>query len=58
MAGEAALVPELECEADEWVSLGVEERGDGGGIDAAGHGHGDGIEGRHERVLPRIMRRD
>ncbi len=42
-AGEAALVPELEGEADDGVSLGVEQRSGGGGVDAAGHGHGDEV---------------
>ncbi len=32
--GEATLVPELEGEADEGVALGVQECGDGGGIDS------------------------
>ena len=45
VAGEAALVPELEGEADESVALGTEERGDGGGVDSAGHGYGDGLGG-------------
>ena len=43
VGGEAALVPELEGEADEGVALGVQERGDGGGVDASGHGYGDGV---------------
>jgi hypothetical protein len=42
-AGEAALIPELEGEADKGMSLGVEQRGNGGGVDAAGHGHGNGV---------------
>ena len=42
---EAALVPELQGEADDGVALGAEQRGDGGGVDAAGHGDGDGIVG-------------
>jgi hypothetical protein len=29
------------------VSLGVQERGDGRRIDAAGHGYGDGVRMRH-----------
>ena len=48
VGGEAALVPELEGEADEGMSLGVEERGDGGGVDAAGHGYGNGVLLRHK----------
>ncbi len=48
VGGQAALVPELEGEADEGVSLGVEERGDGGGVDAAGHGYGNGVLLRHK----------
>ena len=47
VGGEAALVPELEGEADEGVSLGVEERGDGGGVDATRHGYGNGVLLRH-----------
>ena len=42
-ASEAALVPELEGEADDGVSLCVEQRSGGGGVDAAGHGHGDEV---------------
>jgi len=42
-ASEAALVPELKGEADDGVSLGVEQRSGGGGVDAAGHGHGDEV---------------
>ncbi len=45
VAGEAALVPELEGEADEGEAPGVEEGGDGGGVDAAGHGDGDRVVG-------------
>ena len=47
IGGKAALVPELEGEADEGVSLGVEERGDGGGVDATRHGYGNGVLLRH-----------
>ena len=49
-AGEAALVPELQGKADEVVALGVEQRGDGGGVDSAGHGHGDGVIGCHGNI--------
>ena len=42
-AGEAALVPELEGEADEVVALGAQEGRDGGGVDSSGHGYGDGL---------------
>jgi hypothetical protein len=52
-AGEAALVPELEGEADEGMSLGVKQRGDGRRVDAAGHGHGDGVWLRHKNYLVR-----
>jgi len=48
VGGEAALVPELESQADEGMSLGVEERGDGGGVDATGHGYGNGVLLRHK----------
>jgi hypothetical protein len=34
VAGEAALVPELEGQADEGVALGAQECGDGGGVDS------------------------
>ena len=47
VCGETALVPELEGEADEGVPLGVQERGDGRRIDAAGHGYGNGVRLRH-----------
>ena len=43
--GEAALVPELEGEADEVVPLSAQEGGDGGGVDSSGHGYGDGVVG-------------
>ena len=43
MASEAALVPELEGEADEGMALGAEQCGDGGGVDSSGHGDGDGL---------------
>ena len=43
VSGEAALVPELEGEADDLVSLGAQECGDGGGVDSSGHGYGDGF---------------
>ncbi len=43
VAGEAALVPELQGEADEGVALLAQESGDGRGVDAAGHGDGDGF---------------
>ena len=45
VSGEAALVPELEGEADEGVALGAEQRGDGGGVDSSGHGYGDRVVG-------------
>lgn len=48
ICGKAALVPELEGEADEGMSLGVQKGGDGGGIDAAGHGYCDGVLLRHK----------
>jgi len=43
MAGEAALVPELEGEADEVVALRAQEGGYGGGVDASGHGYRDRV---------------
>jgi hypothetical protein len=45
--GEAALVPELEGEADEVIALCVEKGCYGGGVDSAGHGYGYGFVGRH-----------
>jgi hypothetical protein len=50
VSGEAALVPELEGEADEGVTLGAQEGGDGGGVDSSGHGDGDGFGRRHTAV--------
>jgi hypothetical protein len=47
VAGEAALVPELEGEADEVMALGAQECRDGGGVYASGHGYGDGFWLRH-----------
>jgi hypothetical protein len=43
VSGEAALIPELEGEANEGVALGAQECGDGGGVDSSGHGDGDGL---------------
>ena len=43
VSGEAALVPELEGEADDGVALPAQECGDGGGVDSSGHGYGDGF---------------
>jgi hypothetical protein len=45
MSGEAALIPELESEADESVTLSTQERGNSGGVDSSGHGDGDGFRG-------------
>jgi len=39
--GEAALVPELHGEADDGVALLLQEGGDGGRVDTAGHGDGN-----------------
>jgi hypothetical protein len=39
--GEAALVPELHGEADDGSALLLQESGDGGRVDTAGHGDGD-----------------
>ncbi len=44
VSGEAALVPELHGQADDVVSLGAQHGRDGGGIDSARHGYGDGLE--------------
>jgi len=38
---EAALVPELHGQADNGAALLLQESGDRGGIDTAGHGDGD-----------------
>jgi hypothetical protein len=45
VTGEAALVPELEGEADEVVALRAQERGYGGGVNASGHGYRDRVVG-------------
>ncbi len=45
VAGEAALVPELEGEADDLVAFGAQECGDGGGVDSSGHGDCDRVVG-------------
>jgi hypothetical protein len=47
VGGQTALVPELEGEADEGMTLGVQERGDGGGVDSSGHGYGNRVLLRH-----------
>src|SRR5216684_3694033 len=47
VSGEAALVPELHGQADDVVSLGAEHGGDGGGVNSARHGYGDGLLGSH-----------
>src|SRR5258708_3166419 len=39
--GEAALIPKLHGEADDWVILLEKYRGDGGRVDTTGHGHGN-----------------
>jgi len=39
--GEAALVPELHCEADDGAALLLQESGDSGGVDTAGHSYSD-----------------
>jgi hypothetical protein len=31
------------------MSLGVQKRGDGGGVDATGHGYGNGVLFGHKR---------
>ena len=46
LSGEAVLIPKLEGEADDVRSLSAEHGGDGGGIDTAGHGDGDGLAWR------------
>ncbi len=51
VSGEAALVPELEGEADEGVALGAQQRGDGGGVDSSGHGYGDRVVGLLRHLL-------
>jgi len=44
--GEAAVIPELHGEADDWEAALLEDGGDGGAVDAAGHGDGNGRYGR------------
>jgi hypothetical protein len=55
VSGEAALVPELEGEADDLVALGAQECGDGGGVDSSGHGDGDGLAIVLECVVHRFF---
>jgi hypothetical protein len=43
--GEAALVPELHGEANDSAALLLQECGDSGRIDTAGHGDGDEVSG-------------
>src|SRR5271167_2029441 len=43
VTGEPALVPELHGQADEVVSFGVQHGRDGGRIDTARHGDGNGL---------------
>src|SRR3974390_1267360 len=43
VAGEAALVPELQGEADQLVALFAQHGCDGGGIDSSRHGNGDDV---------------
>jgi len=50
-ARETTLVPELEREADEGMSLGVEERSDGRRAASARHGDSDGVI-RHVKAPP------
>ena len=50
VAGEAALIPELEGQADKGVALRVQKSGDGGGVDSSGHGYGDGFGLGHGRM--------
>jgi len=38
---EAALIPELHCEADDGAALLLQESGDSGGVDATGHSYSD-----------------
>jgi len=44
--GEAALIPELHGKADDGAILLEEDRGDRGGVDAAGHGDRDEAGGK------------
>jgi hypothetical protein len=39
--GKAALIPELHGQADDGPALLAEDRGNGGGVDTAGHGDGN-----------------
>jgi hypothetical protein len=50
-AGQTALVPELESEADELVALGAQHGRDGRRVDSAGHGYGDGVVGLHGPLI-------
>ena len=42
MAGQAALVPELHGQANDFVALGAQHGRDGGGVNSTGHGDGNG----------------
>ena len=59
--GKAALVPQLQREANELVTLGVQQRGNRRGVDATGHGYSDrvvvpGFRGGHGGPVFMIVR--
>jgi len=43
VTGETTLIPELQGEADESVSLGAQDGRDGGGVNSSGHGDCDRV---------------
>ena len=52
-----AVIVQLQRHADDVVTLGLEQRGDDGGIDAAGHGDDDARVGRRLGQVERVQRR-
>ena len=57
LTGEAALVPELHGQTDHVVTIGTQHGRDGGGIDTARHGNGNGLRG-HRVAQISTFRRD
>ena len=44
--GQPALIPKLHGEPDDRLAALAQDRGDGGAVNASGHGHGDGARCR------------
>src|SRR5215471_9517521 len=51
MTGEAALVPQLHRQPDDFMAVGAQHGRDGRGIDSSRHGHGDGLHRHALRLL-------